>query len=318
MKTSNTKSMFSSITAGLLVGLGATPGHSYGEEVLYRFTGTVEASDPRFGFSSPVPISDEIQAQVGDQIAGTFGFTNPYPHLGNTLLQSPWEAKGYYNSLSRQELSMSVVINGYELTSTWNLGVYIANDFSSSKFFDLIGRTPTEGSPEIGWSWDLPLADSGDAFSMVMGRRESSSRNDGILIDDALLPQPLRNQPLEVTLNFTDSTGRVFDEDASFPPAIDFHAFDIVKGLISIGRPGDGILFNIDSIELFDPNAPVLTTGYHVAWPIDAEGYTLEESVSPEGPWMPSSVTPTVVENQNIVIMDVQSRLKFYRLTKAE
>lgn len=317
MKTSITKSIFLSITTGLLIGLGATPGHSYGEEVLYRFTGTVEASDPRFGFSSPVPISDEIQAQVGDQITGTFGFTNPYPHSGSPRSQSSWEKKLYKNSLSRQELTMSVLVNGHELTSTWSLGVYVTSDFDSGEFFDLLGIIPPEGSPEIGWSWDLPLANFGDAFCMGMGIFESSERNDAILMDDALLPRSLRSQPFQVWLNFTDSTGRVF-EDASFPSSIDLHSFDIVKGLITIGRPGDGILFNIDSIELFDPNAPVLTTGYHVAWPIDAEGYTLEESASPEGPWIPSSVAPTVVENQNIVIMDVQSRLKFYRLTKAE
>lgn len=317
MKRSITKSIFLSLTASLLVGLVAIPGRSNGAEVLYRFTGTVEASDPRFGFSSPVPISDEIQAQVGDQITGTFGFTIPYPHLGSMRSQASWEQNFYHNSLSRKELTMSVVVNGHRLTSTWSLGVIVTSDFDSGAFFDLRGIIPPEGSPEIGWSWDLPLADFGDAFSMGMGILESSERNDAILMDDTLLPRSLRSQPFQVWLNFTDSTGRVY-EDASFPPSIDIHSFDIVKGLITIGRPGDGILFNIDSIEPFDPNAPMLTTGYHVAWPIDAEGYTLEESVSPEGPWIPSSMIPTVIDNQKIIIMDAQSRLNFYRLIKAE
>ena len=79
-------------------------------------------------------------------------------------------------------------------------------------------------------------------------------------------------------------------------------------------------MFNIDSIEEFDPNTPAsveLSTGFYVAWPADSEGYILEEAESPEGPWITSEGSPATVDAQNIVVMDMESRLGFYRLVKA-
>ena len=78
-------------------------------------------------------------------------------------------------------------------------------------------------------------------------------------------------------------------------------------------------MLNIDSLEQFDPNAapPVkLSTGHHVSWPADAEGYLLEESESTEGPWSPSKSAPILINDQNIVVMDKQGPKMFYRLVK--
>ena len=65
------------------------------------------------------------------------------------------------------------------------------------------------------------------------------------------------------------------------------------------------------------PESIELTTGFHVSWPSNAESYVLEEAESANGPWVRSQGTPIVVEGQNIVVMDMQSRSKFYRLVKS-
>jgi hypothetical protein len=102
---------------------------------------------------------------------------------------------------------------------------------------------------------------------------------------------------------------------------IDFEHFDVAKGFIRIngdgGTNGQGILFNIDSLEVSAPvdEPPVeISIGFHVAWPSEHAGYTLEEATSAAGPWTPSQIEPMIVDGQNIVVMDLKEGLKLYRL----
>lgn len=60
-----------------------------------------------------------------------------------------------------------------------------------------------------------------------------------------------------------------------------------------------------------------LTTGFYVAWPANAEGYVLEKAESVGGPWVRHEGALSVVEGQNVVVMNLESRMKFYRMTKA-
>ena len=49
-------------------------------------------------------------------------------------------------------------------------------------------------------------------------------------------------------------------------------------------------MFNIDSLEELNPEAPAavaLSTGFHVSWPADTDGYTLKTATAPDGPWSP-------------------------------
>ncbi len=221
---------------------------------------------------------------------------------------------------------MSLVINGHELTSTWSVSAAVLNDRVQNSR-EISQRLGADARFILG---DLPLANFGDAFILHMGnfyRIEADDpidNNNEILMDGALLPEPLAGLAdgggrFKVHLIFTDSTGSAF-ADTSFPKSINFSAFDIAKGFLHAGPNNGGILFNIDSFEEIDSNAPTtpvkLTTGFHVSWPADAGGYLLEEAESPDGPWVPSQGTPLVVDGQNIVVMDFQSRSRFYRLTK--
>lgn len=311
----------------MLVSMAAIPVRAYGAYILYRFTGTVEVTDETLiNFPSPVPISDEIQAQVGDRITGTFGFPSPYPFPAD--YEHPFQdQKGYgrYDDTSTDPvLTMSLVINGHELTSTWSVDASVLNDrVLNSQEISL--RFGASAQYAIG---DYPLANFGDACILGMGNfyrieeDDHLDKDDEILMDGALLPEPLAGLAdtdgrFRVYLNFTDSTGSVF-QDASFPESIDFSAFDIAKGFLHAGQSNGGIMFNIDSFEEVDRSAPTLTTGFHVSWPSDAEGYVLEVAGLPEGPWMRSEGAPIVVEGQNIVVMDMESRSKFYRLTEAD
>lgn len=79
--------------------------------------------------------------------------------------------------------------------------------------------------------------------------------------------------------------------------------------------PGKHLSVRIEGMPITE--APRISTGYHVSWPNGMDGYILEVAEFSDGPWTPYEGIPVEVEGQNIVVMDMQERSKFYRLTKA-
>ena len=78
--------------------------------------------------------------------------------------------------------------------------------------------------------------------------------------------------------------------------------------------PGNHLRVRIEGMPLTE--APRISTGYHVSWPGNEGEYILEVADFSDGPWTPFEGIPAEVDGKNIVVMDLQERSKFYRLTK--
>ena len=259
--------------------------------VHYRFTGTVGGSDPLTTFKSPRSPIPGLEVKIGDQLTGTFQVKSS----GRAISDRDPNQRIYLGNVE----DFSVILNGHEL---------IPDTAPAGDSLLLNNR-----SEIIGWLELDPLAPgTSDVLTIT-------TPQGGITVG----PEP----DLGITLNLTDSSASAlnsFSPNFGFPEQIEFERFDVTKGFIRTWVTSDttsftGIMFNIDSLERFDPNAapPVkLSTGHHVSWPADAEGYVLEESESTEGPWSPSKSAPIVIDDQNIVVMDKQGPKMFYRLVK--
>lgn len=271
----------------------SVPAPAIAQEAYYRFTGTVEGAQDsgQFGFSSPESPVPGLEVCVGDQINGTF-----------KLDESPAETMGGISVSFESVVDFRVVLNGSEL---------LPQEVPAG---DRLWLNDEKGTvPQLLES--TPLANIGDAQTITTP-----------LGGVALSVEGKESVQIALVLNFTETTGSLFDNE-SLPESIALDDYDVAKGFIrtfDIERPRNtathGIMFNIDSIEEYDPSAPEpveLATGYHVSWPADAEGFVLEEAESLEGPWKTSEVMPIVVNGLNVVLMDMRSRLRVYRLVRA-
>lgn len=318
MKTIIPKSLSSLVAIVTLTTLNPNVARAQTRDIHYRFTGTVERPNEGVPFASPLFISDELQAEVGDPITGTIQIPVPNPREG--AIGDIWTIEdgvrinigttGTYASRAGEmnRMHLEININGHTVSSIGTVTAVVGNDLTRPSDFHL---------PNIS-----PASDEADMFVLAV------EPGDGLLLDGRRLNGTLKNN-LGMSVNLIDPSGRVY-RNASLPALIALQDFATAKGVIvdyTQSPPGDstltqegGIMFNIDSLERIDSNAPTsveLATGYHVSWPSDAEGYVLEEAESPEGPWVASQVTPIVVDGQNIVMMELQSRSKFYRLVNS-
>ena len=318
MKTSATKCNYSRAQLALFVLLATHSLHAQG--LSYRFTGTVEETNPEIPFPSLENIDPRFAAvQAGDLVSGTVRLES----LSSPLFKSndgPAELLIYPMATHdlHLELNNEVLIDDHAAGND----VLIFNDWN------VVGETRDEsgnlvfsnaGNPLVLPSIFAPLGPftnvRHDGITMVTTAEEVSI-GDGV--------------SLQMHLNLTDSSGTSFEllegiDEAASPvnQLIDFERFDVAKGFIKIyggkSTHGHGILFNIDALEVSAPSdGPTIeiSRGFHVAWPSDQAGYTLEEATSAEGPWTPSQVEPMIVDGQNIVVIDVRDELKLYRLVK--
>lgn len=281
----------STIVAGLLATMSFDTLQS--ESIHYRFTGTIEEEDPSIGFSSPENFIRGLTVQAGDQVSGSFVLTIGNP---NIALDPGFNMLEYARDVTEMRLS----IEGQELFTE-----------STPAGNAILLNSPANENPFIEVN---PLANSlGDLLSIT-------TRFGGVTVGG--------QDRVGVVLNLTDTTGELFGpplrHDAPFPEPITLAPFDITKGFLmswsdSMNQADSGIMFNIDSLEVVDPNPapPVeLVTGFHVRWPTDAGEHILEESETPNGPWIRSEASSVTVNGENIVVMDLSGRSKFYRLVE--
>lgn len=271
----------------------------HAQNVYYRFTGTVEGTDPVIGFSSPESVSIGLDAEIGDQVSGTFG--------------------------------VGPMGRGISLNPSSSLRIFIENVFDFRVTMgdqELLPESAPAGdslllndnAERVGWLELDPLS-SGVADVLTI-----TTPQGGIGVE----PWP----SLGITLNFTDSSRTVhqdFTGLSAFPQQIDFERFDVTKGFIrswlTDSQSSDqGIMFNIDSLEEFDPSVepsvdppveptvPMLSTGYHIAWRADSTGLILESADSAEGPWTKRRAVPLAVGGQNIIGIDAINQLELFRL----
>lgn len=279
---------FTAITAALLMSSVLES-----EEVIYRFTGTVQGAPPQIDFNSPERPASGIEARLGDRVSGTFVIDARHPNavgLSTNILE-----------FDRDVSNIQISIEDRPLFSDEGPGgvVNLANDVTELEFHSLNSAPVDFLTITTFWG--------------------------GEFIN--------RQEKIGIRLHLVDSTGQRFPEqitdDTEIPEPIDISRYDIATGFIhgydnSRRTTNIGILFQIDSLEIFDPNGseptpPIeLMIGHHVAWPESAEGYTLEESDSPDGPWTRSSRMPIVNEGLKIIVMDKQSPKKFFRLIKPD
>ncbi len=293
------------LVAGLLA-FSAT--HGRAASTTYRFTGTVTDSDLYRPFTVDLGVVLGLEVKIGDPVTGTLEIKSKPLAFPPDIYGPRTGTYAYLGSVQ------TVLINGTELSSglapTYAI---VANDVTQ----EMPGRL--EGTQ---------LAESGDAYVLVV----SSQDTRGVISGGQSLSVA---DYVDIKLNLTDSAGTIFS-DSSHPNALDAQKFDIRRGFVTPagwggGDSNRGILFSIDTLEIIGTNGgedcncvittpdpiPTVSTGFHVSWPRNAEGYVLEEAESPEGPWLGSAGTTVVVEGRKIVVMDMQSRSKLYRLTKA-
>ena len=233
--------LFQSIAASLLL-LATHAVHAQIENVEYRFTGTIEASNPTLPFTSPVTLIDELQVEVGDPVTGRLRF--PVPNrLRNSFIGK--STRYGVNKMEKNHIMLEVDVNGHTL-SPWNR-VY-AYRFNNSNF------EYSRGGRHVEYS--VPLTEEiADVLLFVIHPTTGAHSPTGTLLDG--LESPFRDTQIEVSLNFTDLSRQVIHR--GFPESLDLEDFDLAKGFIK--RPGisqdgrsyrDGLMFNIDSLERVD------------------------------------------------------------------
>jgi hypothetical protein len=272
--------------------LALPPDSRSASDLFYKFTGTVEGLDSVLDFDSPTSPIPGFDAEIGDQVTGTFrvsGFgIKKIPELGSRSI-SVDAIEDLHVKLNQTELSPTPASRGH---------FHVGNNIFAS------------GEEEY-WDETLLSSDEGDLVTIVTYRLAMG----GVA------------SRISFTLNFTDSSATAVGPAGGPWEPIDFTLFDIKKGFIANkGRASErttqGILFNIDSFEEVDPTprpvVPIeLSMGFHVAWIADAEAYVLEVSETENGPWVPSQFSQENVNGQNIVLMDLNDRARWFRLVKS-
>ncbi len=279
--------------------------HSEGASTFYQFRGTVTDSDSSLAFISDLNVAPGLEVKIGDAVTGMVEIKSrsDAPGFPNGSFGPGRGAYFYLNTTQHLTINGRQLSNGEAPTIA-----VVADNVSRGNSIDFVTS---------------PLsAEFGDSFAIHV----SSQDTRGVLLDGEPIPS---TSYVDILLNLTDSTGTVF-QNTGHPIHLDGEKFDMRKGFIirASGSGGvirnRGIIFTIDTLEEFDPSAPIIelatpveiTTGFHVSWPANAEGYVLEESESVGGGWVRYEKTPLLVEGQNIVVMDMQSRAKIFRLTK--
>ena len=251
----------------------------------YRFTGTVDASGLVGRFTPPQSPIPELEVNDGDPVTGSF-----------KLVELEEETSGGITVSSQSVTDFRVSLNGHDLIPR--------KAPHGDRLWIDGGRGPRPWILERS-----PLANQGDAQTVT-------TPTGGVTL-------PMENGEsvqIAIVLNLTDSTGTLFETQARHEP-ITLEDYDLAQGFIRTiefpsETPGnEGVLFNIDSLE--QAEQPVeLTTAFQVSWRADAEGFNLEEAETAEGPWRASSGARTTADGMHIVIMDLQSRSKLFRLVK--
>ena len=255
------------------------------QTVHYRFTGTVDGNGLEGKFTPPESPIPGLEVNDGDLVTGSF-------NLVEELEETFGRTDVSYGSVT----DFRVSLNGHDLIPR--------NAPPGDRLWIDNGKGPRPWNLET-----TPLAKEGDVQAVT-----TSIGGVAIPLGSGETAQ------IAIVLNFTDSTANLIDAEGR-PKRITLEDYDVAKGFIRTivfprGTPGvEGIMFNIDSLE--QAEQPVeLSTGFHVAWRADADGLNLEEAESAEGPWLASSGVRATADGMNIVVMDLQSRSKLFRLVE--
>lgn len=293
------------LTVATFVWFAAFPCIAQG--TLYRFTGKVIDSGIPDSFTLDLGLIPGTELRVGDPVTGTIEVLSKPIRFPADAFPEWMGVHAYLNSSQEFEIGGKSLSNGDAVTTAATI------------------NNPKPDDPDLGALY-RPLASLGDAYILNI----SSQDVQPILVDGT---KPLRSDYIEIFLNLTDSTGSVFSS-VDHPAKLDLERFDkslgyilpvIGNGVVDVDR---GIAFSVDSIQeagdtdtenpivTIKPATPVpsLTTGFHVSWPSVSEGYVLQESETPNGPWTTHDSTPLVSNDQNVVLMNLNDRSRFYRL----
>jgi hypothetical protein len=200
---------------------------------VFEFSGTVEESHPWIDFDSIVDILPGREVQAGDQVTGSFKVDpEQVDHIDSVQgLNIIWPTNNQFVFGGVTDWSLKV--NGKEIFHYVQGAGDVAviggfKDYQQDLAFPLIGNDADSLSFLSPWE-GIRFADGFDGA------------------EDA---------QLGVILNLTDSFG-AWVGDAIYPSSISLDMFDYTKGFIHTfneagERSRQGILFNIDSLELVD------------------------------------------------------------------
>jgi hypothetical protein len=270
--------------------------HAQIENVEYRFTGTIEASESTIDFHSPVTFLDELAADVGDTVTGTLRF--PVPNRLTSL--SSEGGKGYRSRImEKNHLQLEVTVNEHRLSPYSRVYAFISN------------RASYESRVPVQFGVVVPALTQERASVLVFHIPSSTSdaAPSGTLLDGR--ESPLQGSAIEVSLNFTDLSGTAFRR--GFPKALNLADIDLAKGFIRRGGGNadgpfrEGLMFNIDSltrvdrddslVEMIDegPTSRELMAGQDLVLRVKAQSeQDLEFQWSVNGREIPGATTQTL------------------------
>lgn len=269
-----------------------------------QFKGSVVATDATLPFESPIELSSTLKAKVGDRVLVTLHLDEMNPKF----VLNPRDGAAMYQTGIVVELELNEnILTGNDPFGGTGVQALVMNEGAQ-----IFTNIPGEGNvilPDTN-----PLV-SGEVDAFILTINPGGYFEGGKLIHTGVLVNGEVDERLSLILNFTDPSGTAF-RSQRFPETVPFDSFSLAKGFLSLG-PG-GILFELNQIQMTDGEQETegLSTGFNVSWPSQLEGYVLEVAEFSSGPWIRHEGVPFVVEGQNIVVMDMQARSKFYRLTK--